>query len=206
MSDIVYGSDQLKPTLVIDDIVDASFADFIEKTIFAAPWQFMYDVTGREGNPYPSMGFVNVMKMYGNGVVSPLYEIIAVPIINAIIEKTDLKISDVSLARSYLQTPLHPKFVKKHNGVHIDWHEPHLVVVYYVNDADGLSFVFEENYLQKQKYPEQLEDIVYTHTHKTVTAKKGRVLIFDGYRYHASSQPQNGPRCILDFNLEMKDD
>jgi hypothetical protein len=39
--------------------------------------------------------------------------------------------------------------------------------------------------------------------HKRVTPKRGRAVLFDGSRYHCSSQPTIGYRTIINFDLTI---
>lgn len=194
------GTDKLGPTLVIDDVVDQEFQEYIYKKVLAHRWNFLIDVTGVKSE-YPSFGFCAPFKIYDRGIMSPLYDEICVPLVQQIAEKAGIEYKELELARSYLQLPLADKWQKKHNNVHVDCPKPHTVIVYYANDADGESFVFEENLYQALDDPNFMVEHHDLHIHKTVKAKKGRALIFDGYRYHASSQPTKSHRCILDFNI-----
>ena len=42
------------------------------------------------------------------------------------------------------------------------------------------------------------EDIKIAHR---VTPKQGRVVVFDGMTWHSSTQPTEGPRCIVNFDM-----
>jgi hypothetical protein len=61
----------------------------------------------------------------------------------------------------------------------------HLVVLYYVNDADGDTVFFNEK-----------NEII-----KSVSPKRGRVVAFDGSIYHGGGVPKNGPRCAINFDV-----
>jgi len=68
---------------------------------------------------------------------------------------------------------------------HIDEPSPHLVMIYYVNDADGDTCLF------------QGQDILHR-----ITPKRGRAVIFDGRTHHASSSPVKARfRVVMNFNL-----
>lgn len=76
---------------------------------------------------------------------------------------------------------------KKHNGFHVDHKDPHEVMIYYVNDSDG------DTYLKVGK------------TTKRISPKKGRVLCFDGKIMHAANHPRKiNKRLIINFNLVKK--
>jgi hypothetical protein len=68
---------------------------------------------------------------------------------------------------------------------HTDDEAPHWVMIYYVNNADGDTCLFEDGAVTGR-----------------ITPKRGRFAIFDGRREHASSSPVEAPfRGILNFNL-----
>ena len=66
-----------------------------------------------------------------------------------------------------------------------------------MNDCDGDTIIFNETN----------KDILYGSSnavvteHKRVKPKKGRLVMFDGARYHCSSQPTENYRCIINFVL-----
>ena len=77
--------------------------------------------------------------------------------------------------------------VDKHTTPHKDFNFDHHVYIYYVNDSDGDTFIFDEDL-----------NVV-----KRVTPRKGRILHFDGKWLHASSSPiTSNNRCI--FNIDIK--
>jgi hypothetical protein len=56
--------------------------------------------------------------------------------------------------------------------------------VYYINDSDGDTFLFNEVVTDENILPERLT------VAKRITPKKNRLLIFESNRYHASSNPR----------------
>lgn len=91
------------------------------------------------------------------------------------------------------------EFEQEWNHPHID-HNPEIVTgqtftcLYYVNDSDGDTFVFNETKESKE----------YSVMHR-ITPKQGRIAIFDGKQYHASSSPkQTNARVVLTFNFHEK--
>jgi hypothetical protein len=64
----------------------------------------------------------------------------------------------------------------------------HIVVIYYVNDSDGKTFIFENNFS-----PWKIK--------KTIESKKGRIVMFDGKYFHSGSHPKNEIRFVINFNI-----
>jgi hypothetical protein len=80
---------------------------------------------------------------------------------------------------------------------HIDSPHPHLVFLYYVNDADGDTVFFDKKYTG--------QNIDNFNIENKVTPKAGRGVVFDGLTYHASASPTNSPfRCIININFNGK--
>lgn len=186
-------------TRVFDGLFSPEFQDDIETLVLQGNWKFTPDVSGVLENPYPSYGFAQMFKHPLMGVVSPLYESVVVPIVNELIAEADLhaSVSDIHFTRAFLQLPLQDKFHKEHNGVHVDLPMDHIAVVYYVNDSDGDTIIYEQNTHDTPPSSQGVKLI----EHKRVSPKKGRLVMFDGSRYHCSSQPRSCYRSIINMDL-----
>lgn len=188
----------LKPTIVLDDLLSDNEQDEYAFAVKNGHWHFIDDMGyASDTRQYPQYGFCQLFKKPPYGVLSPLYENVAVPIINQAIGRLDLKIKDCNHCRAFLQVPLDFKFVRLHNGIHIDQDVDHYACVYYLNDADGDTIIYNET---KDDVPFGQTHVNLTE-HERVTPKQGRMVIFDGRRYHCSSQPHNSYRMILNYNL-----
>jgi hypothetical protein len=157
-----------------------------------AKWQFLYDMNGNMEDKYPSYGFVHVFNHPDEGVKSEFYQAVIDLFIPRIKEKVNIDVKDVYYARSFLQLPLEQHHYKERNNVHVDIPQKHIAAVYYVTDSDGDTVLYENRYG---------EDVSELKRYKTVTPKAGRMVFFDGSRYHCSSQPQTGLRCIINMDL-----
>ena len=71
------------------------------------------------------------------------------------------------------------------DNIHVDLNFPHLVCLYYVNDSDGDTILFDNNNNEIQR----------------VTPKKGRIVLFDGSIKHCSSSPSKIHRAIVNFDF-----
>ena len=82
---------------------------------------------------------------------------------------------------------------KKYHQPHTDWklNDYGLTLIYYVNDSDGPTYLFNEFYKDN---PKELT------IHKKILPKKGRIVAFEATRYHASSSPNNtASRFVLNI-------
>ena len=97
-------------------------------------------------------------------------------------------------------------FTKHPNGSphkpHVDADFPHWTAVYYVTDCDG-DFV-----LYNECFPEVAQEnaSTYQFTEKArSTPRKGKLVLFNGMHYHASSYPTTTPlRIAITFNFTVK--
>lgn len=190
---------KLKDTLVIDDVIPEDKQNEFRDIILGYPnWRLIKDMSyANYEMEYPSYGFNMMFKHPEQGVTSPLYEAISVPIINALSEKVRLRFTDIHFNRAFLQLPLDEPFIKEHNGIHVDLPIDHYACVYYVDDSDGDTILYE----QTRYNTEPGSQNVSLTEHKRVSPKKGRIVVFDGARFHCSSQPRKRHRCIINFDL-----
>ena len=68
---------------------------------------------------------------------------------------------------------------------------PHTVLIYYVNDSDGYTYIFDKMF--DQKNPNETKFGEY----KTVAPVKGRAVLFNGLYYHAGSSPVKSQSRIM---------
>jgi len=106
-------------------------------------------------------------------------------ILNKYLKKFKLKYVDLWRAKVNFQ-PRNTDFKKNnHNTPHTDCKKSHLVLLYYVNDSDGDTFLFENNKVFKR-----------------ISPKKNRLLIFDGATLHAGSHPNKSKfRIVINIDI-----
>lgn len=79
-----------------------------------------------------------------------------------------------------------------HNTPHVDDDIPHWVIIYYVNNSDGDTFIFNETDIKSTEITVQ----------KRISPKEGRIIIFDGKYLHTGMHPrQHDYRSVINFNL-----
>jgi hypothetical protein len=86
--------------------------------------------------------------------------------------------------------------IGKHDVIHVDNdRQQHIVVIYYPNDYDGATRIYEKKIGDDTKLDNYVE----------VEPKKGRCVIFDGSHFHCASFPETSERRIV-VNLNLSFD
>ena len=85
-----------------------------------------------------------------------------------------------------------------YNLPHVDYPCPHISAVYYLNETDGDTWLFD------QYYQENIDQKTYT-VKQRITPKPNRLLMFDGLQYHTASNPiMHNNRLIANLNFVQK--
>jgi hypothetical protein len=196
---------------IIDDIIPISKQNEIEKmfTQSRLPWIFNKDI---------SISQTEIekfdIKKFTPGIGSPIKsddpKYINHPLLNIIkiipetaCNKIGKVCKEIYQARSFIQFPLNPKLRKEFDNIHIDLAFEHLVVLYYVNDSDGDTFIFDKKTDYKNIKWASVTNENELNIIERISPKKGRVLLFDGNRYHSSSGPTEDIRCIINFDISI---
>lgn len=194
--------------IILDDLFDKDLQDQIEDCMFDCDWSFFND-SALGSNPSDSKyrQFFNPLEydiapIFIANLLSPLnsksFEKIRL-IIHAACNKINFNIEKIQRCYSAIGAFIPDK--TKKNTIHVNQNVPHLVLLYYVNDSDGDTILYDktiDDIPSSVLYPDEYCDMNITHR---VTPKKGRVLIFDGRYYHAPSSPTKSMRCIITLDL-----
>lgn len=178
--------------IIIDNVLPYSLADEIELMLTDDnfPWYYVPDVTysaDKIGKFIP--GFQHRYYNPDEGVTSSFFPLVSC-IPHIVFNKLNYDVTPkVIRCKSFLQLPLIRDNKYEHNSRHIDLPFPHTVCLYYANDTDGDTFIYDN---QNKTLIQQ------------VTPRKNRVVIFDGMCYHASSLPTIHKRIIINFDVEAK--
>jgi len=90
-----------------------------------------------------------------------------------------------------------------HHNPHVDFSQPHQTAVYYVNDSDGDTVIFNESIddVSVERSADYANLGRFT-VAGTVPPQKGKMCAFDGRYYHASSYPSRAAkRVAVTFNF-----
>tara|TARA_R110000803_G_scaffold126047_1_gene193512 strand:+ start:25 stop:549 length:525 start_codon:yes stop_codon:yes gene_type:complete len=149
---------------------------FLGKSNYKMPLYFTPNITygsGEEFNPSFSSDFYPNLLPPSNLLLNVLYFFAYFK---------NLYVTDIIRAKAITQI-VSPRPGLNHP--HVDLHAPHLVLLYYINDAVGDTILFNDKDEEIQR----------------VTPQKGTAIFFDGSIRHCSSRPSKFSRSILNFNF-----
>lgn len=175
---------------IVDDFIPKQYQDEIEKVLCGDTFLWTYQqCTYKSYNKFddricdvPFLG----RKIADSSGGIPEYNLFK-PLVYFFMEHTGLLVEDMLRAKANLLMPKNDK----------RWHPPHKdytynnahTLLYYVNDSDGDTLIFEDESLEK---------------YQTVTPKKGRALIFPSNRLHCGNNPSKNLRVALNFVILTK--
>jgi hypothetical protein len=133
--------------------------------------------------------FVHVLRG-NNEIFSPYYDYINNNLFNKFLEKHNIECNQVLRSKINLTTSLDEDV---HQNPHVDSSSPHKVFLYYVNDSDGDTIMFNETY-NGQQQPLTIMDLI--------TPEMGKAILFDGLTYHAPTSPKKTPFRIV-INIDF---
>lgn len=186
----------------LDNFVPVEFQDKLEKLLThpSFPWALTVDsVYGSNGKleSYGAVGFFHNLLYNGQKRSGDLGTIL--PLVEYFEKAANIKTKNMFRIRVGLFTK-HPDSTP--HGPHTDATFPHWTGVYYVNDCDGDFVLYNEtyeDYSEKEVSPELLT------VKKVCSPSRGKMVLFDGRHYHASSFPTKTPlRLAITFNFELE--
>ena len=191
------------------------------------PWYFLpHDVTFGSGYNYQfgnvnlntsdtdlksppkqtTVGWTHVLY-HDDQPVSNYYDLF-IPIVDHVQDR--LGRGTFELFRLRLAMLHHNHFVEDFNTPHTDTDQPHVSCIVYVNDSDGDTILFDQMDDPFGEVNQRITDI-FTQEYsiaERIKPEKNKFVLFDGNRFHASSNPKiNQYRIVLNFNFRgMPDD
>lgn len=185
--------------LTIENVIPKGYQDQLEADIRhrTFPWLHIEDVTYESYGD--NSGFVHAAFDYGKQPSEFLPFI--KPLIYSIEESSGIKINELLRIRIGFLQP-RPTSGVLYNAPHVDFNMNHYTACYYVSDSDGDTVLFDKNISDVGL--ESTEENLYNYTRDTqftvvdrCTPKKGRVFVFNGTQFHASTNPTNFKRRLV---------
>lgn len=102
--------------------------------------------------------------------------------------------------RASVKNPKKNYNVENYNLPHVDYFFPHDTMIYYLNDSDGDTRIFDQKFIYTgNNYGLGFDAFT---TSQRITPKANRLIWFDGFVYHTASNPiETTRRVILNINL-----
>ena len=183
-----------------DNIISKNYQDFIEET-FTEDFPWFYQIQEQEEweEEWDSSNFIHMIYLnpkdgdHGHmdspieyNWIPPLqktqrYKDIVYPIL---LQSLDAPIKELYRIRAVMN--IRGQISDKGYPPHIDLSVPHFTMLYYVNDADGPTKLYDGDKVIAEVEP-----------------KKGRVLFMDGNILHAGSSTTTNRRMIINFNFSL---
>lgn len=170
--------------LEIKNVIPVEYQDEIYRYVTDVnfPWHFLEDTTneGPVNGLSSTPAFVNLIY-HTNKDEHPHLDFFR-PLVDAIVEKSNMEL--ISVFRIRLGFLLNTKYAfagspYQYNTPHVDGNMDHYTAVYYLNTCDGPTVIFHEKE-SSEKYKTMYKS----------EPEKGKVLVFDGRHYHASTCPK----------------
>jgi hypothetical protein len=182
---------------VIDNFLnDKNLEDTIEKELLSSeyPWFYQnataYESPWRTDDRFNEFGFLSHTMVKDFEANSKWYQIAKA---FAILTNKYLNIENEynTINRAFSNLVFRNGYTKP-TPPHVDNEQKHLVLLYYVNDSDGNTIIWDKDI---QKIEAEVEP------------RKGRMLIFEGSHWHSGHAPQHHDiRMNINVNLMFREE
>jgi hypothetical protein len=208
-----------KLPIILDDLIEEELQNQIEDAMFDCLWDYKSDnVFGSNDLEMKYRKFLSpldfdISPAFMSNMQSPpnkkVYNKVVIPIIQKGCDKINFNIEKIQRCCGAIHALITDKSKNTNNNIHINVNVPHLVMIYYVNDCDGDTILYDKtlddipwgpNNFTNDFGQNRLIDHKFNIQHK-ITPKRGRILFFDGRIYHSPSTPTTGMRCIITLDL-----
>ena len=200
----------MKPQL-LTNLVPEVYQEELKQTVEEIPFYYTPSI-GYNSTSLPTAGIKfldNIGFSHGlviEGQEDSMYWSLFRPILYFFTQKTGVKVNKVIRVRLRL-TFQHPDrneflFNKPHTDL-FEFNQPYKTLVYYINDSDGDTFIFDKLFNKSEDLDNALEDI----DKKIIlqnTPKQGDAIYFDGHQYHAGNSPiKYKHRYVINFDFTI---
>ena len=200
-----------KLPIILNDIIEEEIQNKIEDAMFDCNWSFAMDNTYGYNASLMGMKYRKFLNPFEYDISPSIITNLQAnqkifKLFNPIIEKTcnhiNFNLEEISRCIAGIQGVQVIRKQSKICNIHVNKKIPHLVLLYYVNDADGETILFDKTVDDIED-----DDVMYLderHEFNVVNKimpRQGRILLFDGRTYHSASSPTTGMRCIITLDL-----
>lgn len=189
----------MNKVIVVDNFIPYTYQEQIKSLLLGPqfPWYYSNDVTRTDLDTKGTPAMSHLYKEPGKPTSH--YFSFLLPMAFSACDGLERKFNDVIRCRSFLQFPLNGNYLNSEvDKLHVDDTVEHLVLLYYVVDADGDTIIVDKEFDRVEE-----KNLIYSDFSELskVTPKQGRAVLFDGKYYHTAEQPKNNLRCVINFNI-----
>jgi len=178
--------------IILDDFLTPSYHQYLLDLVLSPNMSWYYNKNisvGIEKNvDLDKFGFTHTV--FGSESSSSSLHLLLLPFL--------WKIKDLIGAKEVIRCRLDMTVYNPNNYLHerhIDINTPHYVAIYYVNDSDGETIIYN----QKQQKNKNNFDLSIR---KKIEPKANRILIFNGEYFHTGHSPsKNSTRILINSNF-----
>ena len=204
----------------IKDFLPVSYQDDIVNAVKSLPWYWTSNVafypdhiysdsSSSFDDPRVSDAFALTHLCFDDvdgGIKSNHYEFFS-PILRFLELKLNIRVTELIRLRLRLSPQFPGHTLDKFNPPHVDimTTDPFKTFVYYVDDSDGDTVIFDKLYEGGPNHTLVMKNQPDLKTLFRSTPKKGEGVYFDGRLYHAGNSPvKYTSRCIINFDFKIE--
>ena len=198
-------------TQLLTNLVPELYQEELKQTVEEIPFYYTPSI-GYNSTSLPTAGIKfldNIGFSHGlviEGQEDSMYWSLFRPILYFFTQKTGVKVNKVVRVRLRLTFQHADRneflFNKPHTDV-FEFDQPYKTLVYYINDSDGDTFIFDKFINKENNLDNVLKDIDKKIIFQN-TPKQGDAIYFDGHQYHAGNSPiKYKHRYVINFDFTI---
>jgi hypothetical protein len=184
----ILDDDFLDPQEVVEireRILDPNTPWILTRELVSRNVEFNVDIPKYKGSQF------NHILYIGGKPRSELYDM-ALSALLTFCNKHDILVYGITRCKINVTFPDSESNVEDTQAPHVDHSWPHYVFLYYVNEADGDTILYNEEYSKDDVHLTEME---------RVSPKAGRAILFDGLNYHSPLAPTKGYRVVINLTF-----
>lgn len=173
---------------VIDNFLTKSYHKIIFETLSGPnmAWYFQDNISDADNKSVATGNFGFNHWILNGGGQSPQLELLLTPFFCQVQDH----IGEVEVFRARVDMTVFNPNKHKHTS-HVDCLGPHITAIYYVNDSDGETVIYDKKSTGETFNHDKMN------VKKTIQPKANRLVIFDGCLYHTGHSPSKYSNRIL---------
>lgn len=154
-------------------------------------WGLINEVSGYGDVAPDQFGFFHNVYVKSRGGQTSNFFKTFIPLIYFIEDKFGIPVNDLLRIRVGLQTKVSDTPIT--HTPHVDSENPHKVFLYYINNTDGDTLIYNEKFSEGTAKNFTIQD--------RISPIQGLGVLFDGDYYHSSSSPTQDFRAVITINF-----